>query len=279
MAASPRAGPRGPIAADARDAGLRFPGNRPPGRPGRHTGRVRHAGRGDPAARTVPGAGRRRRSCRPRRSAAARSARCWPCWPCDRDRYVSHDALAEALWPDARAGRPGRQPRRAGQPGPPRARRRRPDPYRAARVRAGRPRAGWTPRGSPTLVEQARQRPAARPAGAAPLPGRRSPAGPARRWPRRPTRAWAREFRAALLGLRQAALEEAAGLAAELGESTLAVGYAEEAVAAAPLREVAALRLSRAHEARRRPGRRAGRPAGSCGSGCATSSASTRPPR
>ena len=96
--------------------------------------------------------------------------------------------------------------------------------------------------------------------------------------PERPTRPGPGEFRAALLGLRQAALEEAAGLAAELGEATLAVGYAEEAVAAAPLREVAALRLSRAHEL-------AGDPAaalddlGSSGSGCATSSASTRPPR
>ena len=166
----------------------------------------------------------------------------------NRDRYVSHDALAEALWPVAAPADPAanlgvlvNRARRAvadagligtGPRGYALAARCGLDTDRfaaevaqARRAAAegadrgalacwGTALAGWS---GPPLAEEA-------------------DAG------------WAREFRAHLLGLRQEALEEAAGLAAELGESTLAVGYATEAVAAAPLREVAALRLSRAHE-------------------------------
>jgi len=60
---------------------------------------------------------------------------------------------------------------------------------------------------------------------------------------------WAQEFRGNLLGLHQAALEEAADAATRLGEGTLAVQYAEPAARAAPLREVASVRLARALDA------------------------------
>jgi DNA-binding SARP family transcriptional activator len=163
----------------------------------------------------------------------------------DRDRYVSHDALADALWPDAPPADPAgnlgvlvnRARRALGDPGLVRTG---PRGY-ALDARCGLDTARFA-----GLVEQARQH---RPDRQALRRYQEALAG----WtgqplPEHADAPWAREFRAALLGLRQAALEEAAGLAAELGEVTLAVGYAEEAVAAAPLREVAALRLSRAHE-------------------------------
>jgi DNA-binding SARP family transcriptional activator len=59
---------------------------------------------------------------------------------------------------------------------------------------------------------------------------------------------WAQEFRRHMLAVYQAALEEAADAATRLGEGTLAVQYAELAVLAAPLREVASVRLARAQE-------------------------------
>jgi DNA-binding SARP family transcriptional activator len=163
----------------------------------------------------------------------------------DRDRYVSHDALAEAIWPDAPPADPAgnlgvlvnRARRALGDPGLIRT---------GPRGYALDGRCGLDTARFAGLVEQARQHPSDRPA-------LRSYQEALAGWTGPPLSehadaVWAREFRAGLLGLRQAALEEAAGLAAELGEVTLAVGYAEEAVAAAPLREVAALRLSRAHE-------------------------------
>ncbi|HVE29998.1 MAG TPA: BTAD domain-containing putative transcriptional regulator, partial [Mycobacteriales bacterium] len=163
----------------------------------------------------------------------------------DRDRYVSHDALAEALWPDAAPADPAgnlgvlvnRARRALGDPGLIRTG---PRGY-ALDARCGLDTARFA-----GLVEQARQSPPDRQALRRYQEALTGWTGPP--LPEHADAPWAREFRVALLGLRQAALEEAAGLAAELGEVTLAVGYAEEAVAAAPLREVAALRLSRAHE-------------------------------
>ena len=163
----------------------------------------------------------------------------------DRDRYVSHDALAEALWPDAAPADPAgnlgvlvnRARRALGDPGLIRTG---PRGY-ALDARCGLDTARFA-----GLVEQARQPPPDRQALRRYQEALTGWTGPP--LPEHADAPWAREFRVALLGLRQAALEEAAGLAAELGEVTLAVGYAEEAVAAAPLREVAALRLSRAHE-------------------------------
>ncbi len=163
----------------------------------------------------------------------------------DRDRYVSHDALADALWPDAAPADPAgnlgvlvnRARRALGDPGLIRTG---PRGY-ALDARCGLDTARFA-----TLVEQARQDQPDRQALRRYQEALAGWTGPP--LPEAADAPWAREFRAALLGLRQAALEEAAGLAAELGEATLAVGYAEEAVAAAPLREVAALRLSRAHE-------------------------------
>ncbi len=163
----------------------------------------------------------------------------------DRDRYVSHDALAEALWPAAAPADPAgnlgvlvnRARRALGDPGLVRT---------GARGYALDARCGLDTDRFATLLARARQHRPDR-------PGLRCYQEALAVWtgpplPEEADAPWAREFRAALLALRQAALEEAAGLAAELGETTLAVGYAEEAVGAAPLREVAALRLSRAHE-------------------------------
>ena len=163
----------------------------------------------------------------------------------DRDRYVSHDALADALWPDAPPADPAgnlgvlvnRARRALGDPGLIRTG---PRGY-ALDARCGLDTARFA-----GLVERARRHPPDRPALRCYQEALAGWTGPP--LPEHADAPWAREFRAALLGLRQAALEEAAGLAARLGEVTLAVGYAEEAVAAAPLREVAALRLSRAHE-------------------------------
>lgn len=163
----------------------------------------------------------------------------------DRDRYVSHDALADALWPDAPPADPAgnlgvlvnRARRALGDPGLIRTG---PRGY-ALDARCGLDTARFA-----GLVEQARRHPPDRPALRCYQEALAGWTGPP--LPEHADAPWAREFRTALLGLRQAALEEAAGLAARLGEVTLAVGYAEEAVAAAPLREVAALRLSRAHE-------------------------------
>ena len=163
----------------------------------------------------------------------------------DRDRYVSHDALADALWPDAPPADPAgnlgvlvnRARRALGDPGLIRTG---PRGY-ALDARCGLDTARFA-----GLVEQARRHPPDRPALRCYQEALAGWTGPP--LPEHADAPWAREFRTALLGLRQAALEEAAGLAARLGEVTLAVGYAEQAVAAAPLREVAALRLSRAHE-------------------------------
>lgn len=163
----------------------------------------------------------------------------------DRDRYVSHDALADALWPDAPPADPAgnlgvlvnRARRALGDPGLIRTG---PRGY-ALDARCGLDTARFA-----GLVERARRHPPDRPALRCYQEALAGWTGPP--LPEHADAPWAREFRTALLGLRQAALEEAAGLAARLGEFTLAVGYAEEAVAAAPLREVAALRLSRAHE-------------------------------
>ncbi len=163
----------------------------------------------------------------------------------DRDRYVSHDALADALWPDAPPADPAgnlgvlvnRARRALGDPGLIRTG---PRGY-ALDARCGLDTARFA-----GLVEQARRHPPDRPALRCYQEALAGWTGPP--LPEHADAPWAREFRTALLGLRQAALEEAAGLAARLGEVTLAVGYGEQAVAAAPLREVAALRLSRAHE-------------------------------
>ena len=163
----------------------------------------------------------------------------------DRDRYVSHDALADALWPEAPPADPAgnlgvlvnRARRALGDPGLIRTG---PRGY-ALDARCGLDTARFA-----GLIEQARRHPPDRPALRCYQEALAGWTGPP--LPEHADAPWAREFRTTLLGLRQAALEEAAGLAARLGEVTLAVGYAEEAVAAAPLREVAALRLSRAHE-------------------------------
>ncbi|HEY7104127.1 MAG TPA: BTAD domain-containing putative transcriptional regulator [Mycobacteriales bacterium] len=163
----------------------------------------------------------------------------------DRDRYVSHDALADALWPDAPPADPAgnigvlvnRARRALGDSGLIRTG---PRGY-ALDARCGLDTARFA-----AVVGQARRHRPDRPALRCYQEALAGWTGPP--LPEHADASWAREFRAALLGLRQAALEEAAGLAADLGELTLAVGYAEQAVAAAPLREVAALRLSRAHE-------------------------------
>jgi DNA-binding SARP family transcriptional activator/tetratricopeptide (TPR) repeat protein len=165
-----------------------------------------------------------------------------------RDRHVSHDGLADALWPDA-------------QPA---------DPAANLGVLVNRARRAL---GDATLIstlprgyaldarcvvdtEQFAEQVAV---------ARRGAAGGSRRralqdfrsaldgWAGEPLAeqadaAWARDYRQHLLGLRQAALEEASELATGLGEATLAVWYAEEAVRAAPLREVAAVRLAHALE-------------------------------
>jgi DNA-binding SARP family transcriptional activator len=57
---------------------------------------------------------------------------------------------------------------------------------------------------------------------------------------------WGRGFRDRLMGVRQSALELAAGLAMETGDAAAAVPYARAAAEAEPLREVAALTLVRA---------------------------------
>jgi DNA-binding SARP family transcriptional activator len=163
----------------------------------------------------------------------------------DRDRYVSHGALAEALWPAAPPADPSgnlgvlvnRARRALGDPGLIRT---------GARGYALEARCGLDTDRFTTLIARARQTEPH-------LQGLRCYQEALAVWtgpplPEAADEPWAREFCAVLLGLHQAALEEAAGLAAGLGETTLAVGYAEEAVAAAPLREVAALRLARAHE-------------------------------
>ena len=166
-----------------------------------------------------------------------------------RDRYVSHDALADALWPDAPPADPvanlgvlvNRARRALGD----------------ATLISTRPRGYALAAACGVDTEDFAERVAAARRDAAGGPDRRALRGyrsALQAWAGEPLAeeadaGWARDYRAALLALRQAALEEAADLAVRLGESTLAVSYAEEAVAAAPLREVAARRLAAAHEA------------------------------